>query len=43
MLAKEGCNMDKENNWQEEKRWLTDEIRASIDLKKMKKIGNIER
>ena len=30
MMAKEGCEMEKEENWQEDRRWMTDDVRASI-------------
>ena len=33
MLAKEGCEMENEDTWQEDIRWMTDEIRAIIDGK----------
>ena len=31
MMAKEGCEMDKEENWQEDRRWMTDDVRESIN------------
>ena len=31
MMAKEGCEMKKEENWQEDRRWFTDDVRASIN------------
>ena len=34
MMAKEGCEMEKEENWQEHRRWMTDDVRASIDGRK---------
>ena len=33
MTAKEGCEM-KEENWQEDRRWMTDGVRASINGRK---------
>ena len=30
MMAKEGCEMEKGENWQEDIRWMTDDVRASI-------------
>ena len=33
MMAKEGCEMEKEENWQEDRRWMTDDVRASINGK----------
>ena len=30
MLTKEGCEMEKEDNWQEDRRCMTDHVRASI-------------
>ena len=33
MMAKEGCEME-EGNWQEERRWMTDDVRASINERK---------
>ena len=26
-----GCEMEKEENWQEDRRWMTDDVRASIN------------
>ena len=43
MMAKEGCEMEKEENWQEDRRWMTDDVRASINGRKEKKIGNTGR
>ena len=40
MMAKEGCDMEKEENWQEDRGWMTDDVRASINGRKSK-IGNI--
>ena len=34
MMAKEGCEMEKEENWQEDRRWMTDDVRASINGRK---------
>ena len=34
MLTKEGCEMEKEENWQEDRRWMTDDVRASINGRK---------
>ena len=34
MLAKEGCEMETEDNWQEHRRWMTDDGRASIHGRK---------
>ena len=36
MMAKEGCEMEKEENWQEARRWMTDDVRASINGRKGK-------
>ena len=36
MMAKEGCEMEKEDNWQEDRRWMTDDVRASINGRKEK-------
>ena len=36
MMAKEGCKMEKGENWQEDRRWMTDDVRASINGKKGK-------
>ena len=34
-MAKEGYyEMEKEENWQEDRRWMTDDIRASINGRK---------
>ena len=37
MMSKEGCEMEKEENWQEDRRWMTDDVRASINGRKFKK------
>ena len=34
MMAKEGCEMKKEDNLQEDRRWITDDVRLSIAGKK---------
>ena len=34
MMAKEGCEMEKEENLQEHRRWMTDYVRASINERK---------
>ena len=35
MMAKEGCEMEKEENWQEDRRWMTDDdVIASINRRK---------
>ena len=34
MMAKDGCEMEKEENWEEYRRWMTDGVRASINGKK---------
>ena len=34
--------MEKEENWQEDRRWMTDDVRANINGRK-EEIGNIER
>ena len=34
MMAKEGCKMENEENWQEDRRWMTDDVRASINGRK---------
>ena len=36
MMAKEGCEIEKEDNWQEDGRWMIDDIRASINGKNQK-------
>ena len=36
MMAKESCEMEKEVNWQDYRRWVTDDVRASIDGRKDK-------
>ena len=33
MMAKEGCEVEKEEHWQEDRRWMTDDVRASINGK----------
>ena len=38
-MAKEGCEMEKEEYWQEVRRWITDDVRASINGRKEKKYG----
>ena len=34
MMAKEGCEMEKEETWQEDRKWMTDDVRASINGRK---------
>ena len=34
VMTKEGCEMGKEENWQEDRRWMTDDVRASINGRK---------
>ena len=34
MMAKDGCEMEKDENWQEDRRWMTDDVRASIKERK---------
>ena len=34
MMAKEECEMEKEEIRQEDRRWMTDDVRASINGKK---------
>ena len=34
MMAKEGCEMENEENWQVDRRWMTDDVRASINGRK---------
>ena len=34
MMAKEGCEMEKEENWQVDRRWMTEDVRASINGRK---------
>ena len=41
MMAKVGCEMEREENWQEDRRWMTEDVRASINGRK--KEGNIVR
>ena len=31
MMAKQSSEMEKEENWQEDRRWMTDDVRASIN------------
>ena len=31
MMPKEGCEMEKGENWQEDRRWMIDDVRASIN------------
>ena len=31
MMVKEGCEMEKEDNWQKDGIWITDDIRVNID------------
>ena len=38
MMAKEGCEMENEENWQEDKRWMTDDVREIINGKNRKMI-----
>ena len=37
MMAKDGCEMEEQDNWPEDRRWMTYDVRAIIDEKK----GNI--
>ena len=39
MMAKEGCEMAKAKNWQEDRRWMTYDVRASIDGIRKDNIG----
>ena len=32
MMAKEGCEMEREQHWQEDGRWMTDDVRASKQM-----------
>ena len=32
MMAKDGCEMEKEEHWQEDRRWMTDDVRTSIEM-----------
>ena len=34
IMAKEGCKMEKGENWQEDRSWTTDDVRASINGRK---------
>ena len=36
MMAKEGCELEKEENWQEDRRWITDDFKASFNGRKFK-------
>ena len=36
MMAKEGCEMEKGENWKEERRRMTEDVRASINGRKEK-------
>ena len=31
MMAKQGCDMEKEENLQEDRRWMTDDVRVRIN------------
>ena len=31
MISKEGCEIEKEKTWQEDRRWMTDDVRANIN------------
>ena len=42
MMAKEDCEMEKEDNWQEDRRWMTDDVRAIINGRKIGNIGKSE-
>ena len=42
MMAKEGCERKRGEHWQEDRRWMTDDVRASINGRNKKK-GNIGR
>ena len=35
VIAKEGCEMEEQDNWQKNRGWMTDDVRASIDGIKM--------
>ena len=37
MKAKEGCEVEKEENWQDDGRWMTDDVRATIIMEENKK------
>ena len=43
IMAKEGYEIEKEEHWQEDRRWMNDDVRASINGKQILKIGNIGR
>ena len=43
LMAKEGCEMEKEEHWQEEKRWMTDDVRANINGKKRREYRKMRR
>ena len=42
MMAQELCEMEKEKNWQENIRWMIDDVRASINGRKNGNIGRRE-
>ena len=37
VMAKERSEMEKEENWQEDRRWMTDDVRASINGREKKR------
>ena len=37
-MAKEGCEMEEQDNWQEDRRWMGDDVRESIGGRKGKKM-----
>ena len=37
MMEKKGCEMEKEEHWQEDRRWMTADVRASINGRNFKK------
>ena len=39
MMVKEGCEMEREEHWQEDRRWMTGDVRASINGRKKRNIG----
>ena len=43
MMAKEGCEMEKDENWQEDRRWMTEDVRASINGRKNRECRNMRR
>ena len=41
MMAKEGCEMEKEENWIEDRRWMTDDVGRKFKKWKYRKIRRL--